>query len=281
MLSLIRHLYLLCVCFVALAGAPLIPRRIDKWLPIPIDGLSWHEVAESLFMYILSIVTFALYYRIITFNKTKIPSVTTFIPILLSLLISMEGNGIHWSCNAIHSTFNPGNEKGAITHTRQKTLYSLTYFLDEYWGHHLLIGGNCLSFIIISYSEYLCNNDLYGMKKKIPNMMWIDYLLFYVMSFIMGIVLFAAGIEGQCAKTIILPFSFIVVIQRLMMKKPYNVPFYNIQNFLCCVSIIATSFTLLWGWYFNWTWPEFRVLGLGPFSTWIGKFMHILKLYSP
>ena len=167
-MSLIRHIYLLSICFIALASVPLVPRRIDRWFPIPIDGLSWHEVLESLFMYILSLVTFWLYYRIVTFNKTMIPSIIVFIPILLSLMISIEGNGIHWSCNAIHSTFNPGNEKDAIKHSRQKTLYSLTYFLDEYWGHHLLIGGNCLSFMIILYSEYLCSDDLYRKKKKIP-----------------------------------------------------------------------------------------------------------------
>ena len=280
----LRHFYLLCICFIALAGVPLVPRRIDRWFPIPIPGLSWHEVLESIFMYILSLVIFSLYYRMITYKKTSIPSVLYFIPILLSLMISIEGNGIHWSCNAIHSTFNPGNEKSAIKYTRQKTLYSLTYFLDEYWGHHLLIGGNCLSFVIIVCAEYLCGNDLYTKKYKLHNhneMMWIDILLFYVLSFGMAIVLFAAGIEGQVAKTIILPFSFIMVIQRIFMKPVTNNTFYTIQNFLCSVSLVATILTLLWGWYFEWTFPEFRVLGLGPFSTWFGKFLSIIKLYTP
>eukprot|EP01083_Nonionella_stella_P184276 668522_1 len=215
--SILRHLYLVCICFIALAGVPLVPRRLDHWLPIPMDGLSWHEVLESVLMYILSFIIFSLYYRIVTLNKTNLRSVTVFIPILISLCMSMEGNGIHWSCNAIHYTFNPGNEKKAMQYSRHKTLYSLTYFLDEIWGHHLMIGGNCLSFMIILWADRLCHVTHHGL-----HMMWFDILLFYVLSFVMGIVLFAAGVEGQTATTIILPFSFIVLVQKMFLKSHIN-----------------------------------------------------------
>eukprot|EP01084_Bolivina_argentea_P148043 258915_1 len=274
---ILRHLYLVCVCFMALASVPLVPRKLDHWFPIPIDGLSWHELLESVFMYILSFLIFSLYYRIITLNPyNNTPSVFVFIPILTSILISMEGNGIHWSCNAIHYTFNPGNEKKNI----QRTLYTLTYFLDEIWGHLLMIGGNCLSFMIIFWAEYICFNQMKS-KWLHHNMMWFDVLLFYILSFGMGIVLFAGGVEGQTATTVILPFSFIIMIQRIFLKQITHSTHYNIQNFLCYVSFWAALVTLLWGWYFDWTFPEFRVLGLGPFSTWIGKFLNLLRVYNP
>ena len=130
MSTLLRHLYLVCICFIALAGVPLVPRKLDHLVPIPIDGLSWHELLESMFMYLLSLAIFSLYYMIVTFNRTSVPSVWSFVPILLSLLMSMEGNGIHWSCNAIHSTFNPGNERGAIR--RAPPRYDDTYIQFVY-----------------------------------------------------------------------------------------------------------------------------------------------------
>ena len=234
--SLLRHFFLTCVIFIFFAGIPLVPRLIDRIFPIPIDGLSWHELLESFCMQLLTISIFSIFYRIVTNDQKYSPNAFVFIPILFALTMSIEGNGIHWSTNAIHSTFNPGQE---YQYNNTSLLFKLTYFLDENLGHHMLIGGLLLSFLIIIWYQRLYTFDTHYFKK----VDCIDKFAFYILSFGMGIVVFAAGIEGQTVKTLNLPWAVIIVIDYLFLNFKQK-QFYSISTFLILVAFVCLFLSL-------------------------------------
>ena len=266
--EVIVRFYVVCISFGFIAIVPLIPHAFDAVLPIHIKGITLHEILGSLFIYIFSWNIFSLYYKMVTFETTKTvpkaPSLHKFLPIIISLTMSIEGNGIHWSTNTIHSLLNPGQQKLK----NPSSLHELTYILDEIIGHHLLFGGICLSFLIIVFYDTTHNIT----NKSTKDMTWLPLLVFYALAMLVGCTLFAAGIEGQTATTIILPFCSIIITHQLFTATNRTLILY----FLFCSSCIAAALTLTWGWYFSWEWPEFRVLGLGPFSTWIGKFLRFI-----
>ncbi|ETO14140.1 hypothetical protein RFI_23228 [Reticulomyxa filosa] len=274
----LKHLYLLVLCIMLVSAVPLVPRAIDRNFPIPIAGMTWHEILDCLGIFALSMQTFITYYAHLQANKSKKEekiSATKLLPIILSITLMIEGHGIHWSCNAIHRTFNPGNE----WKNNKNTLYTLTYFLDEILGHFLLFAGiaiSCLLLILIEPQQDL------QMEPQPKTLKWyFNILLFYSLSIGLSITMFAAGVEGQCAKTVIIPWCiaiFTCKIQSFCFQRSNIINFYNSTiNFFCICAICALLWLMLWGYLFGWHFPEFRVLGLGPFSTWIGQFIKFIS----
>lgn len=80
-------------------------------------------------------------------------------------------------------------------------------------------------------------------------------------------------VEGQVVLTVGLPFSAIILSQVLLRFHEGGAVNWFFRN----IALASLLLMIGWGWHFNWTWPEFRVLGLGPFSTWPGQLLHFVK----
>jgi len=84
-----------------------------------------------------------------------------------------------------------------------------------------------------------------------------------------------AGVEGQTVMTVSFPFSVLLSVDWLMgmvrgRREGIVTRYWQVSG------VVSLGLLLWWGWRYNWRWPEFRVLGLGPFSTWLGQFREAL-----
>jgi len=266
-------LFLVSVLYLSCHAVPLLPRWIDDAFTIPVEGFTWHELTEMILSPMLLCSIFALYQHLIVECKKNPSSFRYIFPFLVITCLSQQGQGIHIAANTIHSTISPGNEYNPRAGLTQR----LTYFLDENLGHHLIFFGLALSFSLLIFYDKTLQKILGNKTEQIPR---IWQLIIFALSVLHGLAWFMAGVEGQTVKTISLPFSLILTVDFLLsfIRRAREG---SVTRYFQMVGIVSLVLLLWWGWRYRWDWPEFRVLGLGPFSTWLGQFRNFIQKIVP
>jgi len=144
-------------------------------------------------------------------------------------------------------------------------LQHTVYFLDEYIGHSMAFYGWIIIFILMILADET--------RKVDATTSYLELLVLFILSSIQGIGWFMAAVEGQFAipgMTICLLGTMNLLFRSAPTKHPISFCF-HFASFVCLTLLI------LWGYYYSWTWPEFRVLGLGTFSTWPGQFLNYFQ----
>ncbi len=95
---------------------------------------------------------------------------------LLSMLIFVEGHGIHWAANQIHNHLAPGDPG-----------FEVAYFLDENLGHIMIFSGILLLLFTLSFMRIGALDE----RRR------GDTLVLYFSSIVFGLYLSIGSIEGQ------------------------------------------------------------------------------------
>jgi len=256
-------LFFVSVLYLACHAIPLLPRWIDDTFTIPVEGFTWHELTEMILSPTLLCSIFALYHHLIVERKKNPNNLRYIFPFLVIACICQQGQGIHMAANTIHSTISPGNEYNARAGLTQR----LTYFLDENLGHHMIFFGLALSFSMLIFHDKILQKSLRKTPDHVP-FLW--QLVIFILSLFHGLAWFMAGVEGQTVKTLSLPFSLILTVD-LLISFVRRGREGRVTRYFHTTGIVSLVLLLWWGWRYHWDWPEFRVLGLGPFSTWLGQ----------
>jgi len=151
MMNTYHYLVVVSLLYLSCHAVPLLPRWIDRQLPIPVEGLSWHEVTELILSPLLLCGVFALYRHLIVLRKKEASDLRYVLPFLIVACICQQGQGIHLAANTIHSTISSGNEYNPHASLTQR----LTYFLDEHLGHHMIFAGLAFTFTLLIFHEKL------------------------------------------------------------------------------------------------------------------------------
>jgi len=262
-MNVYHHIVIMSILYLSCHAVPLLPRWIDKTFPLPVEGFTWHELTEMMLSPLLLCSVFALYQHLIKARNKQPAEFWYTLPFLVISCISQQGQGIHLAANTIHSTISPGNEYNRHAGLTQR----LTYFLDEYLGHHLVFTGLALIFTLLIIQDKLAQNQK---QARLPiSMFW--HVAVFMLGVLHGVAWFMAGVEGQTVQTVSLPVSVILTVDLLLstVRRGGDGP---VTRYFQVSGLISLGLLLWWGWRFNWSWPEFRVLGLGPFSTWLVQF---------
>ena len=248
-------LFLFCVAFQL--SIPLIPRRLDNYLPLHFV-VTWHEVIDLCLTPIVCVCSLWLFFGLVKGRKNLCLWLILFV---IGLSIGCDGHGLHLASNRIHSYISPGNEWNSNGNELQHTVY----FLDEYIGHSMAFYGWIIIFILMILADET--------RKVDATTSYLELLVLFILSSIQGIGWFMAAVEGQFAipgMTICLLGTMNLLFRSAPTKHPISFCF-HFASFVCLTLLI------LWGYYYSWTWPEFRVLGLGTFSTWPGQFLNYFQ----
>jgi len=267
------------VVLVISCSAPLLPHKLDHLLPIRIPGFSWHEIVELLLYPLSILLLIKLFHQLCSYQKNPSSSLLSRqLLLLVGAMVSLQGQGIHLAANCIHSALPRTFEKFP---TRGLHHEQVTYYLDEVLGHFLLFGGIAISlFELIRKEGQLLADEQTAQKllatQKKESSGFVKQSIALFLSQLHGFMWFLAGVEGQTVLTVSLPVCVIILVQNyLVFSKRQRSGL--ISSYLTKASWNGLLFLLAWGWYFGWTWPELRVLGLGPFSTWLGQFVAFAK----
>lgn len=252
--SLARCGVLFSITSILQLSIPLIPRKLDYLLPLP-QAFSWHELLDFLITPFLCSFSFILFYKMVNQRKNAL---FWFVLFIFGISIACDGHGIHMAANRIHSFIAPGNE----WNQRASKLQAIVYVIDEILGHSITFSAWIFVFLLLIWADET--------RKNQEKTNYLEMIILLFLSLIQGTGLFFAAVEGQFAIPG-LTFSFIGILSMLRIIKYFR--YYPISIYFHFSSFVCFLLTISWGYYFSWTWPEFRVLGLGPFSTWPGIFM--------
>jgi len=97
-------LFLFCVAFQL--SIPLIPRRLDNYLPLHFV-VTWHEVIDLCLTPIVCVCSLWLFFGLVKGRKNLCLWLILFV---IGLSIGCDGHGLHLASNRIHSYISPGNE---------------------------------------------------------------------------------------------------------------------------------------------------------------------------
>ena len=277
---------------------PLLP--VQRLLPIAVihrlEAVPGFYAKKSIEVFITPLIglSFVLVYFGQVFSCTqqayyKISTVSFFVSFsvfVIGLLIAVEGHGIHLAADAIHSAVSStgGQEwnDGFVDSIRG---YRLIYFLDETFSHHVWFCGGFISYLILIWIENVSFPVVVVVHSQSTSSILfriLSNLLFLWLSLLFGLFLFASYIEGQTVLfgyiTSILTLSQIIILRIIRSITssteaidPTAAIDTTLSSFLFISHVIGVALLYAWGSYYGGTYPEFRVLGLGPFSTWIPK----------
>ena len=261
------QLFMFCASFAASAGSVFIPGVVDRLVPLP-DGLAFRDVLRGLFLTPAAVLaSFWLLTSLIGPGKPLRSSFALLALFVLAQSIALQGQGIHLASNSIHSHVNPGNELPS----NASRFARLLYFFDEHLGHHVWFCGLCSGWLVLLLAERRAG----GAAPHAAG--FVEVLCVCVLGAIHGVGWFAVGVEGQASLTVTLPFSVIALLgtgERWMRGQRCG----SVELYFAVCALVCVSATVAWGSTFGWHMPEFRVLGLGPFSTWPGQAIGALKL---
>jgi len=270
-----QYLFAFSILYACMHFTVILPRWIDEKFHIPIEGITWHELSEFILAPVLISSLFVLYYDLLPKKDGKIQSLWQLIPFLVLSTIASYGQGVHMAGNAIHSLLSIGQEYNPNAGLTLRVVY----FLDEYLGHHLLFAPLAILTLILIYldkqkqTQEQQRTQRQQRQRQQQNFLLrlLSSFLVYFFGFLHGVAWFSSGVEGQTVLTVSLPCSILILgdflVDVIRRKKAGDV-----TTYFRVAAIVSFILFVLWGWKFGGKFPEFRVLGLGPFSTWLGQF---------
>ncbi|KAH3742561.1 hypothetical protein Pelo_16045 [Pelomyxa schiedti] len=280
------------VVFAAMLAGPLVPHAADGWLEalvgsgvVSATGVGVHQLWELLMVPVFGVTCWSLLLLLADTSTSRRAmarhgshnTAQRFAPGLLAhgIIAAAQGSGMHSSANSIYYALT--TDSRAVPSSRA---LGVVYFQDEVLGHHLLLGGIALMILSLVLADLLGARNHQPTHTRLSHSQWLhtvalDILLLLPLSVAGGIAWFMAAVEGQVVHTVGIPLCLMVIASTALLIRNQRRPCLVARHW-CIVSCLSLILMITWGWWFDWHWPEFGVLGFGPFSSWPGKILHHL-----
>lgn len=192
----------------------------------------------------------------------------------VGIAVMCIGVGVHTATNSLHSIVNPGNEKSRVI---DAPLNKAIYVWDEVLGHHIWYAGLLLCWGVVA-TRPTPKRERY----KQDCLSCSDLFPVVTVGAFHGVWMFFAAVEGQ-AVGLFVGFVALVVStwawKRLPLTSLYAAGSIRVY-FIAAFTVFALTMCG-YGAKYGWEFPEFRVLGLGPFNRWPGHFLRWLQSIVP